>query len=84
MDNLDQRKEMTFGQKTVGATFNPSGNEKVNRLKQLLAEAIDIVVDDASPRMNPADYDLYARGAVDNLINAQMRAVKSVTFKGEQ
>ena len=32
---------MTFGEKAVGLTFNPSGDENVNKLKSLYAEIID-------------------------------------------
>lgn len=33
--------ELTFGQKAVGLTFNPSGNPAVDRVKILVAETID-------------------------------------------
>lgn len=34
--------ELTYGQKAVGLNFNPSGDEKVQKLKELYAEIIDI------------------------------------------
>lgn len=33
--------ELTFGQRLVGLTFNPSGDDKVGRAKQLCAELAD-------------------------------------------
>ena len=36
-------QELTFGEKLVGKTFNPSGDDKVARLKALAAEMSDIV-----------------------------------------
>lgn len=33
--------ELTYGQKTVGLTFNPSGNDDVQKIKQAFANAID-------------------------------------------
>lgn len=81
MSEQTNNRELTFGEKVVGVKFNPSGDDKVTRLKALLAEAIDIVQEDAAPRMNPADYDLFARGAIGTLLAAQMAAVKSVTLE---
>ena len=34
---------MTLGEKLVGISFNPSGDEKVNRAKELCAELADLV-----------------------------------------
>lgn len=34
--------ELTYGQQAVGLTFNPSGNEKVQKVKELYAEIIDL------------------------------------------
>jgi len=33
--------ELSFGQKAVGLTFNPSGDPDVNKIKQLYADIID-------------------------------------------
>ena len=38
-----ETKEMTFGERLVGLTFNPSGDPKVNRAKQLCAELVDLI-----------------------------------------
>lgn len=35
--------DLTLGQKRVGKTFNPSGNKNVDRIKELSAEAIDLL-----------------------------------------
>lgn len=46
MENIGiPKRQMTFGEKAVGLTFNPSGDEKVNRAKQLMADAIDLLKD---------------------------------------
>ena len=42
MENNTER-ELTFGEKAVGLTFNPSGDEKVHKAKQLMAEALDLL-----------------------------------------
>ena len=36
---------MTFGEKAVGLTFNPSGDAKVQLVKQLFAQIIDLCND---------------------------------------
>ncbi len=41
MDNTELQ-EMTYGQKAVGLTFNPSNDETVDKVKKLYAEIIDI------------------------------------------
>ena len=38
-----ENKELTFGQKAVGVKFNPSGDEGVNKAKQLSADLIDLL-----------------------------------------
>jgi hypothetical protein len=38
-----ETRPQTFGEKAVGLTFNPSGDEKVNKAKQLMADALDLL-----------------------------------------
>lgn len=83
MPNEVQR-ELTPGEKAVGLTFNPSGDERVNRLKTLFAEAFDIVegavpADDGTV---PTSRKRKMRdAALHELITAQMWSVKVVTLK---
>ena len=42
---MDADRELTFGEKAVGITFNPSGDEKVQKVKELYAQIIDICHD---------------------------------------
>ncbi len=37
------KSQVTFGQKAVGISFNPSADNKVDRIKQIIANAIDEV-----------------------------------------
>lgn len=76
--------ETSFGEELVGIDFNHAeggAKDKVTRLKEIFAEAANIVQEDAAPRMSPAEYDIYGRGAIDRILDAQMRAVKCVTKK---
>ncbi len=78
-------KQPTFGERLVGKSSNPSKDSKVDRIKELMAEAADIVHDTSVQR----NVDLGGRdeatvavdsNAVQQIINAQMAAVKAVTW----
>jgi hypothetical protein len=72
--------DQTLGQRLVGLDFNPSGNEKVNKVKQLFADIIDLVTEDAvngEPKVQEQFTDL----AVSQTVLAQMAAVKAITFE---
>jgi len=74
---------MTAGQVAVGASFNPSGNETVAKLKQLAAEMFDIVeasvpADDGT--IPTARKRKMRDSALEQIITAQMWAVKVVTL----
>ena len=38
-------RELTFGEKAVGLTFNPSNHEQVQAIKEAFAKAIDLLND---------------------------------------
>ncbi len=43
MEEAREGKPLTSGEKAVGLTFNPSGDDRVAKIKQLCAEVFDIV-----------------------------------------
>jgi hypothetical protein len=70
---------MTFGEKAVGLSFNPSGDERVEKLKRLYAEVIDVLNDlRGSERSERARL---ASVAITEAQGAQMWAVKAATWK---
>lgn len=71
-------REMTFGEKAVGYAFNPSGDEKVTKLKQLYAEIIDILNDDRGD--NRDERARLSSVAITEAQTAQMWAVKAATW----
>lgn len=77
-------EELTFGQKLVGLTFNPSGDPKVQRTKELCAELADILYEhwtrDAYSEKSNLENQLY-NNAVGEILNAQMNVVKVLTLK---
>lgn len=73
--------EASHGATLVGLNFNPSNDETVDKLKRLFAQAINIVSSDIIARNDGGTHEKFQRTAVDNIITAQMWAVKTVTFK---
>jgi hypothetical protein len=72
--------ELTFGQKAVGLSFNPSGNNQVQYIKEEFASIIDrldalrqITTSDAVKRMLSV--------AITEAQTSQMWAVKAVTWQ---
>ena len=74
-------REMTFGEKLVGLTFNPSGDEKVHRAKELCAELADLLNDNADPNIERPLCRLLFDKTIGNILDAQMNVVKVLTFK---
>lgn len=70
----------TYGQKAVGLSFNPSGDEAVARCKQIFADAIDQM---AALRDVTASTEVrrMASVAITEAQTAQMWAVKALTWK---
>jgi hypothetical protein len=70
---------MTYGEKAVGLTFNPSADPNVDKLKRLYAEIIDLC-------NQGREGDKSERGrlfsiAITEAQTAQMWAVKAVTWR---
>lgn len=74
-------RELTFGEKLVGLTFNPSGDEKVQRAKELCAELADLLNQNADPNSERPLCRLLFDKAIGDILDAQMNVVKVLTFK---
>ncbi len=77
---------MSFGEQLVGLTFNPSGEPKVQKAKELCAELADLIQSDLLDKRfsdnPPSDlYRLLHEHAVGEILNAQMNVVKVLTLK---
>lgn len=73
----------TFGMLLAGVSFNPSGDAKVNQVKNLFAQLADIV-ESAKPANDTAPsylFNLIKGNALREILNAQMNAVKLITLK---
>lgn len=71
---------LSCGERAVGLTFNPSGDPTVHKLKKLYAEIID-TLDVGHWPLDKLHADMYET-AILQAIDAQMWAVKAITFRG--
>jgi hypothetical protein len=78
---LTGQETMSFGQQLVGLTFNPSGDPKVQRAKELCAELADLITDDFYSKGHSALADQLYHHTVGEILNAQMNVVKVLTLK---
>lgn len=72
-------EELTFGQKAVGLTFNPSSSDVVTQLKQHYADIIDLL-DDVRQITEDPEVRRLTSVAITEAQTAQMWAVKAVTW----
>jgi hypothetical protein len=75
-----QGRELTFGEKAVGLTFNPGGHEKVNAIKQKQAEYIDLLAQYRDETTN-GEVKRQLSVAITEAQTSQMWAVKAVTWQ---
>jgi hypothetical protein len=73
--------EMTFGERLVGLTFNSSGDERVQKAKELCAELADLLFQNTQPEHQASLKQLLIDKAIGEILNAQMNVVKALTFK---
>lgn len=73
------------GERLVGITFNPSGDDEVNTVKRACAYLIDII---EKHRENcthngtlTTDKEFLMNHALGEIVNAQMNVVKVITFQ---
>ncbi len=72
----------TFGEQLVGITFNPSGDPKVQRAKELCAELADLLNNNRQKDIEGLfiEHSIFS-AAITDILKAQMMVVKSLTFK---
>lgn len=75
-------RELSYGEKAVGLTFNPSNNPKVQEIKELYAKIIDIVINNAYPvdGIMTKEMQRLSDEAIRQAQTAQMWAVKAITY----
>lgn len=80
MEETQNQRELSYGEKAVGLTFNPGGNPKVNEIKEQFAKVID-TMNDARLESNDGEVKRMMSVAITEAQTAQMWAVKAVTWK---
>jgi hypothetical protein len=73
-------QELTFGEKSVGITFNPSNNQKVENVKRYYADIIDNLNDKRNNSDNP-EVKRMLSVAITDAQTSQMWAVKAITWQ---
>jgi hypothetical protein len=71
---------LSFGEQLVGLDFNPSGDPKVQRAKELCADLANLVKPEMNATASPLKR-LLSEQAIGEILNAQMNVVKVLTFK---
>lgn len=76
-------RDLTFGEKAVGLTFNPGGHAEVNNIKRSFADTIDYLNNlrnTAKTENNGEKIRMYSV-AITECQSAQMWAVKAATWQ---
>jgi hypothetical protein len=73
-------QDLTFGEKAVGFTFNPSGNKDVENCKQAFAKIIDNM-HNLRESTHDSEVQRMCSVAITEAQTAQMWAVKAITWK---
>lgn len=77
---MASERPLTFGERAVGLAFNPSGDNAVHTCKRRFASAIDQMNDLRQGSTN-GEQKRYASAAITLMEQAQMMAVKAITWK---
>lgn len=86
-DFFNNKRELTFGERAVGLTFNPSGDEKVHKAKQLMADALDLLKEAEAEKTHNGnaiaswEANVFRTNAFNKIVDAQMALVKYITWK---
>ena len=72
--------DLTFGQKAVGVSFNPSGDPEIHEVKQAYADIIDKLNDLRNSTMS-GEVRRMASTSITEAQTSQMWAVKALTWK---
>ena len=73
----EEKRELTFGEDAVGLSFNPSNIVKVDEVKRLFAQIIDIC-NEIRTEAGPGEKGRYLSVAITEAQTAQMWAVKGI------
>ncbi len=72
-------RPLTYGEKAVGLSFNPSANPNVDKAKRVCADFIDMMNDIRSESADP-EVKRMCSLAITDAQSAQMWGVKAITW----
>lgn len=75
------QRQLTFGEKAVGISFNPGNNAKVESIKRSFANVIDDLQKLRSEAAPSSEVGRMLSVAITEAQTAQMWAVKAVTWQ---
>lgn len=78
----EEGRQLTYGEKAVGLTFNPSGDNAVHQCKTAFALLID-QMNNLRENSKSSDQRRLASIAITEMQAAQMWAVKALTWSGD-
>ena len=76
----ENQRKLTYGEKAVGITFNPSNDDKVHQIKSKYAEIINML-NDLRTEKGQCEASRLASVGITEAQGAQMWAVKAITWK---
>ena len=76
----EDTREMTYGEKAVGLTFNPSGDVKVQEVKEAYAKVVDLLAE-LRTEAGQGEKGRLLSVAITEAQTAQMWAVKGITYQ---
>lgn len=79
----EEAKSLTFGEQLVGLTFNPSGDEKVIKVKKAAAAYADAIAEVQAGTPEDSFEDLLINRALMEVLSSQMLTVKAITWKAK-
>ena len=80
MSENQTERDLTFGEKAVGITFNPGGMPEVNAIKEACARAID-EIHSVREKSEDGEVKALATLAIRRIQEGQMWGVKAATWK---
>lgn len=80
MEQASTGRELTFGEKAVGLTINPSGHQAVNSIKTLSAALID-ELNDMRNSVDSGEAKAQFTIAIRSIQEGQMWGVKAATWQ---
>lgn len=76
----EEQRELTYGEKACGVSFNPDGNPAVTTMKARFAVLVDMLHTNREMHANPEVKRMLSI-AITEAQTAQMWAVKAITWK---